>query len=158
MTAAALEQGIRAVVQANPAWGVRKVWATLRRPPHGLQVGKRRVWAMMRALGLTLPADGPRDPERRRGHVAVQEPNRRWAGDLTTVATAEDGVVAVVPVIDCGCRSVLAVAVTNPRRRRSCSHPCAGLSSPHSAHAAACRTGSRCGPTTVPSTPAATAS
>jgi putative transposase len=112
VTAAALEAGIRAVVRDNPAWGVRKVWATLRHPPHGLQVGKRRVWAMMKALGLTLPADGPCEPEPRRGPLADQEPNRRWATDLTTVTTADDGVVAVVPVIDCGCRSVLAVAVT----------------------------------------------
>ena len=82
VSAAALEEGIRAVVQANPAWGVRKVWATLRRAPHGLHVGKRRVWAMMRALGLTLPADGPREAEPRRGHVAVQEPNRRWATEI----------------------------------------------------------------------------
>ena len=43
MTTAALEAGIEAVVAANPAWGVHKVWATLRREPHGLQVGRRRV-------------------------------------------------------------------------------------------------------------------
>lgn len=112
VTAAALEAGIEAVVAANPAWGVRKVWATLRREPHGLRVGRRRVWAVMRALGLTLPADGPREVEPRRGHVAVEEPSRRWATDMTTVTTLEDGVVAIVPVIDCGCRSVLALAVT----------------------------------------------
>jgi transposase InsO family protein len=40
------------------------------------------------------------------------EPNRRWATDLTTVWTRRDGWVAVVPTIDCGCRSVLALAVT----------------------------------------------
>lgn len=113
VTAAALEEGIRAAVKANPARGVRTVWARLRRPSHGLQVGKRRGWAMMKALGLTPPAECPRELEPRRGHVAGEEPNRRWATDLTTVVTAKDGVVAVVPVIECGCRSVLAVAVTD---------------------------------------------
>jgi putative transposase len=42
----------------------------------------------------------------------VEQPNRRIATDLTTVHTADDGVVAVVPVIDCGCRSGLALVVT----------------------------------------------
>src|SRR5690606_38416354 len=34
------------------AWGVRKVWATLRR--EGLKVSRRRVHAIMRAYGLVL--------------------------------------------------------------------------------------------------------
>jgi putative transposase len=112
VSAEALEKAIREVVQANPAWGVRKVWATLRRAPYELLVGRRRVWAVMRALGLTLPADGPRRVEPRRGHVVVEEPNRRWATDMTTVQTSEHGTVAVIPVIDCGCRTVLALVVT----------------------------------------------
>ncbi|RMF75947.1 MAG: transposase, partial [Acidobacteria bacterium] len=48
----------------------------------------------------------------RYGHVAVPESNRRWATDLTTVWTREDGVVAVTPVIDCGDRVVLCCAIT----------------------------------------------
>ncbi len=47
-----------------------------------------------------------------RGHVAVPEPNRRMATDLTTTCTRKDGVVAIVPTMDCGCRSVLALVVT----------------------------------------------
>jgi putative transposase len=43
--------------------------------------------------------------------VAVPEPNRRFGGDLTTVWTKKDGWVAVVPTIDCGCRSVLGLRV-----------------------------------------------
>jgi len=55
---------------------------------------------------------GAERPSERRGRVAVEFPNRRIATDLTTVHTKEDGVVAVVPVIDCGCRSGLALVVT----------------------------------------------
>ncbi len=51
-------------------------------------------------------------PGPRRG---AEEPNRRLATDLTTVWTKEDGLVAVVPVIDCGCRSVLTLGVTKPQ-------------------------------------------
>jgi transposase InsO family protein len=91
------------------AWGVRKVWARLRQ--QGLRVGRKRVWALMHAHGLVLVRD--HEPgETPRGHVAVPEPNRRLASDFTTVWTRRDGVVAIVPTIDCGCRSILGMTVT----------------------------------------------
>jgi transposase InsO family protein len=90
--------------QTATAWGVRKVWATLRR--EGLKVSRRRVHAIMRAEGLVLARDSePGEPAR--GHVAVPEPNRRIATDLTTVWTKRDGVVALVPTIDCGDRTAV---------------------------------------------------
>lgn len=100
---------IRRVIAAEPAWGVRKVWATLRR--EGLHVSRKRVWALMKANGLVFSRE--REPgEVTRGHVAVPEPNRRLATDLTTTWTKRDGVVAVVPTIDCGCRTALSLVVT----------------------------------------------
>jgi len=77
-----------------------------------MRVSHRRVYAMMRAAGLCLASIGEREEIPRLGTVATTSPNRRWATDLTTVWTKEDGLVAVVPVVDCGCRSVLGVAVT----------------------------------------------
>ena len=101
-------EAIREVIRAEPAWGVRKVWATLKR--NGLKVSRKRVHALMRAHGLVLARDSePGEPCR--GHVVVPEPNRRFGGDLTTVWTKQEGWVAVVPTIDCGCRSVLALTV-----------------------------------------------
>jgi len=86
------------------AWGVRKVWATLRR--ESLRVSRRRVHAIMRAHDLVRARD--REPgETPRGHVAVPESNRRIATDLTTVWTRKDGVVALVPTIDCGDRTAV---------------------------------------------------
>lgn len=100
---------IRKVIAEQPAWGVRKVWATLRR--EGLLVSRKRVWALMKANGLVFSVE--REPgEVTRGHVAVPEPNRRLATDLTTVWTRRDGVVAIVPTIDCGCRTGLSLVVT----------------------------------------------
>lgn len=104
-----LEPAIRRVVEEHPAWGVRKVWATLRRQQ--LRVSCKRVWAMMKHLGLVLPAAERHDAPRF-GHVATVESNRRWATDLTTVWTRHDGVVAIVPVIDCGDRFTLECHVT----------------------------------------------
>lgn len=103
-------EGIQRIVEAHPAWGVRKVWATLKR--EGLRVGRRRVWAIMRAHGHVLAGGTPREPSPRRGHVTVPEPNRRLATDFTTVWTSEDGLVAVALTVDCGCRSVLDVTVS----------------------------------------------
>jgi putative transposase len=94
---------IRVIIKREPAWGVRKCWATMRRD--GLKVSRRRVWALMHAHGLVLARDSePGEPTR--GHVVVPEPNRRIATDLTTCWTRKDGVVAIVPTIDCGCRTV----------------------------------------------------
>lgn len=107
---AALIEKIRAVVTEFPAWGVRKVWAYLKRL--GVVASRKRVWKRMKALGLCLPPLSERVEPLRRGHVAVPESNRRWATDLTTVWTARDGTVALVPVMDCGDRVAFAVEVT----------------------------------------------
>lgn len=101
---------IQRVVAEFPAWGVRKVWAYLRRL--GTIVSRKRVWKRMKALGLTLPPISERVDPLRRGHVVVPESNRRWATDLTTTWTAQEGTVALVPVIDCGDRVVFDIAIT----------------------------------------------
>jgi putative transposase len=101
---------IRAVIAREPAWGVRKVWATLRRD--GLHVSRKRVWALMHAQGLVLAAEREPGGPPPRGHVVVPEPNRRWATDLTTVWTRREGWVAVALMIDCGCRTLLGLDVT----------------------------------------------
>lgn len=108
---------IRLVAAAHPAWGVRKVWAILRRE-HDLRVGKNRVYALMKAEGLLLPPDGNRLPSPR-GTVAVEEPNRLWATDLTTVYTLDDGWVGVTPTVDCGCRSALGIVVAKEQDART---------------------------------------
>jgi len=58
-------------VKRVPAWGVRKIWALLRR--EGVIASRDRVWKTMQALGLTLPALQERAVPLRRGHVAVPD-------------------------------------------------------------------------------------
>lgn len=101
---------IRAIVAENPAWGVLKVWATLKHREK-LRVGKHRVRALMRSLGLLFPARQEHETVGR-GHVTVPEPNRRWATDFTCVPTKDDGLVYIFPVIDSGCRSCLDIEVS----------------------------------------------
>lgn len=105
-----LVERIPALVAEFPAFGVRRIHALLQR--EGLRVGQHRVWKVMRRLGLTLPAPSDHEPDPRYGQVAVPEPNRRIGTDLTTVMTRQDGLVAVVPVIDNGCRSLLSLTAT----------------------------------------------
>lgn len=109
MPAAVLKPAIRDVVKDHPAWGVRKVWAKLRR--QGYRASRKRIYALMRSMGLTLPAH-PRRGQATRGHVAVPESNRRWGTDLTKAWTRLDGWVAVVPVLDYGDRFLLDFEVT----------------------------------------------
>jgi putative transposase len=98
------------LVEQHPAWGVPKVWANLRHL-QGHIIGKRRVHRLMKELGLLLPAARKQPRRKDRGHVAVADSNRRWATDMTTTWTSQDGVVAIFPVIDCGDRSVLDIEV-----------------------------------------------
>lgn len=109
-SASELEAGIQRVVDGHPGWGVRKVWAYLRR--EGLIASRKRIWAIMRARGLVLPPIRERQETPRRGQVVVAESNRRWATDLTTAWTRQDGLAAIVPVVDCGDRYALACEVS----------------------------------------------
>ena len=104
-----LLERIQSLVAEHPAWGHRKVWAMLRR--QGTRVARRRIWAIMHHHGLTFIARARR-AEPRRGTVAVEQPNRRWCSDMTTVWTRKDGWVAVTPVVDCGCRSALEIGIS----------------------------------------------
>jgi len=109
-TTGELREAIHALVADNPAWGVRKIWAALRR--QGLRASLKRIWSIMKADGLTMEPVAVRESPGRYGHVSVPESNRRWGTDLTTCWTKDDGVVAVVPLIDYGDRVALACHVT----------------------------------------------
>lgn len=104
-----VKEAIKEVVKENPGWGVRKVWATLRRTER--RASYKRIYALMKAMGLTFEVGTHRTKDTS-GHVAVPESNRRWATDMTTVWTRQDGNVALVPVIDCGDRFVFEIGVS----------------------------------------------
>ena len=99
------------LVEANPGWGVPKVWAHLRHI-RKVVVGRHRVYRFMKELGLLLPAARKEPRTEGRGHVAVADSNRRLATDMTTTWTQNDGVVAIFPVIDCGDRCIVDIEVS----------------------------------------------
>lgn len=115
VSAEELKPAIQGVVAEHKGWGVRKVWAFLRR--QGTRASQKRIWALMKSMGLTFDATTLR-ANHTHGHVAVPESNRRWGTDLTTVWTRQDGVVAVLPVIDCGDRFVFEIGVSKSQESR----------------------------------------
>lgn len=108
--AEALRAEIVAVMAQFPHWGVRKVWARLRQPSCGMRVSTRRVWKTMRMLRQARHEGGDKN-EQSPTRVAVDESNSRWATDFTTAWTERDGRVTIVPTIDCGCRTVVSLAI-----------------------------------------------
>ena len=116
LTAEEASNAIRPLAEAHPSWGVRKIWACLKR--EGRRVSQKRVWALMRSMGLCLPA-AERRARRPIGQVTVPDSNRRWSTDMTTVWTSRDGWVAVMPVVDCGDRMILALEASKSQKALS---------------------------------------
>lgn len=73
LTAEEASNAIRPLAEAHPSWGVRKIWACLRRD--GRRVSQKRVWALMRSMGLCLPA-AERRARRPMGQVVVRQLER----------------------------------------------------------------------------------
>lgn len=112
VTAEEASNAISRLAGVHPSFGVRKIWACLRR--EGLRVSQKRVWTLMRSLGLCVPTE-ERRTKHPMGQVTVPGSNRRWATDMTTVWTRRDGWVAVMPVVDCGDRVLLALEASKPQ-------------------------------------------
>jgi len=66
----------------------------------------------MRAKGWVSAPIRERQESARGGQVVVADSHRRWAADLTVAWTRKDGVAAILPVVDCGDRYVLACEVS----------------------------------------------
>jgi len=72
----------------------------------------------MHSTGLCIPAT-VRRARRPMGQVTVPDSNRRWSTDMTTVWTSRDGWVAVMPVVDCGDRMILALEASKSQKALS---------------------------------------
>lgn len=103
-----LEFLVYEVIQAYPAFGIRKVWAYLR---YRLKekVNRKKVARLMRRKGWTLKQRRKGGRPRVQGWRSIAEkPNQRWATDIALVfCGAQDGWCSFVPVLDCCTRQVL---------------------------------------------------
>ena len=102
-----LARRIWQVIQENPAYGIRKVWAVLRHV-YGLLVNRKKVARIMRLKGWTLRQRRPRmRPRVKVSRSATEVSNTRWATDLTHVYCGRDGWCHVPIVIDCADRELI---------------------------------------------------
>lgn len=100
---------IQHVVQTRPAtYGYRRIHALLRR--RGVRCNPKTVHALLRRHGwLSSARRALRRPGRRHeGQVAVAEPNRRWASDITSLTSWDGTKLRLLVWLDCADRSVLA--------------------------------------------------
>ena len=105
--------------------GVRRVWAEL--AAHGWRVGRKRVWRLMRSLGLqgrtprrwrrtTVSGRRPIDaPDLLEQDFDVEEVDTAWAGDITYIDTV-DGFCFLATVIDLASRRVVGWALDEHMR------------------------------------------
>ncbi len=95
------------VIQENPAYGIRKVWAVLRFGL-GLLVNRKKVARVMNLKGWTLKQRRPRMRPRVRGSRSVAaRSNQRWATDVTHIYCGSDGWCHMPIVIDCADREII---------------------------------------------------
>jgi putative transposase len=114
---------LHADARGNP--GVRRMRAALAAVGHWL--GLRRVWRLMRAVGLrgrhpkawkrtTIGGDRPVSaPDLIGRQFGAEEPNRKWCGDVTYVKTW-DGWCYLATVIDLHSRRVVGWAIADHMR------------------------------------------
>jgi len=102
-----LAKRIWEIIQENPAYGIRKVWAVLRFRLK-LLVNRKKVARIMRLLGWTLKQRRPRMRPRVKGSRSVaRRSNERWATDVTHIYCGRDGWCHLPLVIDCADREIL---------------------------------------------------
>lgn len=107
---------IRAITDARPTYGYRRVTALLnraRRASGEPQVNRKRVLRLMQGASLTLQAHTGRRPIRaHEGTVVAPASNRRWASDGFEISCWNGEVVRVAFAIDTHDREVMAWVAT----------------------------------------------
>ena len=117
---AALELVIYEVLQAQPTFGLRRVWAYLRFVL-GWAVNRKRVLRIMRANGWTIRErmTGQR-PRVAVSRSVADRPDQRWATDVALVFCGPaDGWCSFVPVLDCCTRQCLGWELARTARAKT---------------------------------------
>ena len=96
---ACIVERIDAIKSAHPFWGYRRVWAWLRHREH-LLINKKRVYRLMRALGLLVPQKPKRACRSPRSKPKADRPLQYWGIDMTKFMIPSVGWVYLVIVLD----------------------------------------------------------
>ena len=106
----------RELVRTYPTWGYRRIWAWLRFREQ-LPVNKKRIERLMREQGWQVRKriETPR-PRVTSSVSACERLNERWAVDMTSSWSQEDGWIGITAVIDCFSREVVGLRVSKNGR------------------------------------------
>lgn len=113
-----LVAAVQLLAQQHQRYGYRRITALLRR--RGERVNHKRVWAIWKAEGLSLPR---RRPRKRRGQTAVERPRQAtqrhhvWTYDFLFDRTEQGQTLKILTVLDEYTRECQAIHVG--RRRDS---------------------------------------
>jgi len=92
-----IRERLEVLAEAHPDWGVRRLWALLRR--EGVEVSRKTVHAALHNKGYTLPV-AQKGAKRRVGKKpdALTGPNQAWQISLTSICTIGEGWGASSPL------------------------------------------------------------
>ena len=112
-----LSAGIARLSRRHPRYGYRRVHALLLR--EGLACARRTVQRIRRLEGLRVsgPARRPKCPPRPDAKVKAEGVNDVWCVDLVFDVTQRGTTVKLLPIIDEGSHSCIAVVGPSPARR-----------------------------------------
>ena len=107
-----LKEAISKIVHKRATYGYRRVWARLKL--EGKSVNHKRVYRVMRDVGLLLYRHGQRRQDTRRhdGRVAVDQSNMRWCSDGLELSCDNGERVRVAFALDCCDREVMSWVAT----------------------------------------------
>lgn len=104
---AAVTAMVRAIIEANPTYGLRRITAVLRRQI-AARINRKKVHRIIRHNGWQVW----QKPQGKRPRVAAwpsraAAPNTRWAIDTTHLFTSRDGWCHLTAIIDCCDRTIV---------------------------------------------------
>jgi putative transposase len=103
-----MKAAILEITAKKSTYGVPRVKALLKRD-YGLNVTKYMVHRYMKEEGLLITRHRTRGSSRTHtGQIAVQEPNTRWASDITSIKCWNGEKLRVAFLMDCCDRSIIA--------------------------------------------------
>lgn len=92
---------IKEILQKNPEFGYRRVWARLRFGPNPVKVNKKRVQRLMQLNNLQAKVKRYNAPRKQHnGKVEVSYSNLLWGTDMTKIWCGKDGWASLFAVID----------------------------------------------------------
>jgi len=99
---------LKSISITRPTYGCPRLRAIAKRD-FGLDLTRYKVYRLARENGLLLTRSNTRNPPREHtGRIAVQNPNTRWASDITQIRLWDGTRLRFAVILDCCDRSVIA--------------------------------------------------